>query len=289
MSRSTEDMSEKQPSSGNSLTDSIYQINSQPVGSSFDQQQINADTEKSTQLSTEENKLSSVLSTVESTQPVITSEEQQQYPLSSTSSTTTTTTDINERTTSTDHQSSIELPLTKENDEPLSSDSLVNTVRQIHAIPLSTRLSSTDNTTETTHIVKQEIEKPSVNSHVDIVQTNESIPNEPVTAKEEPVVQTTDIKDALPESNKISFVTETKQERTEEDETERLSSQALEEAVREILSTPSTSQLPSEHVSTETIVSVEKQDKKPSTDTFDQTVVEETSRTQKENVPEDIT
>jgi hypothetical protein len=274
-------MIEKQSPSGDSLTDIVHQINSQPVRSTFDKQQIVVDP---TQLPTEENKLSSVVSTVESTQPVNTSDKQPE----TSSSTSTTTTEIIENTTLTDNQPSTELPSTKETDEQLSLDSLVDTVRQIRTIPQSTRLSSTDNTTETTHIVEQEIEKPSVESHVEIVQTNESIPNEPVTTKEEQVVQTTDIKDVLPESKEISFVTETKQETTQEDTAERLSSEALTEAVREILATPSTSQLPSDHITAESTVSEEKQDEQPSTDTFDKNAVEENLRTQQENVHEDV-
>lgn len=286
----TEDITEKQTSDVNFLTDIVDQIHSQTVPSSFEEQQILTDIQKFSQPSRQEDKLSSVDSTVESTQPIIASEEQEQ-PISRTSTTITKTT---ERTISADRQPAVELQSTEETDEQVSSDSLFNIIRQTGTIPEITRLPSTESKTETSHIAEQEIEKPSVDTSVEIVQSNESIPHEPVTVKQEPVVQITHTKDVLPESSEISFVTETKQETTseeatKEDHAEHLSSEALTDAVREILATPLTSQLPSHHVTTETTEFVEQQGEKASTVSIAEIDAKENLRTQQKYVDEDVT
>jgi len=252
-------MTKKQPSD----------VNSQPAQSSFQEQQIITDIQQSNQPSRQENKLPSIDSNLESIQSVITDEEQQQQTISSPSSNTS---EIIDRTTSINRQPSVEIQSTKETNEEVSSDSLVDIVRQIRTIPPIIRLPSTKNNIDTTHIVEQEIENSSVDPRVKIVQPNESIPNEPVTAHEERVLQTTDIKNVPSETSNISFVTETKQQTTpedtrKEDEAERLSS---------------------DHVRTEDTVSIQKQDQTPSTDSFDDNITKQYSRAHQENVHKDI-
>jgi len=127
---------------------------------------------------------------------------------------------------------------------------------------------------------------------VEIVQKDQNIPIEPVTTKEEQIVQVTDIKDLLPKSSEMSIVAEPKQEttseeKTTEDEAEHLTTEALTKAVREITATPVTSQLPSHHVTTETTEFVEKQVATPSTDFIDESVVENL-RTQQKNVDKGV-
>jgi hypothetical protein len=252
-------MTKKQPSD----------VNSQPAQSSFQEQQIITDIQQSNQPSREDDKLPSIDSNLESIQSVITDDEQQQQIISSPLSNTSETID---RTTSINRQPSVEIQSTKETNEELPSDSLVDIVRQIRTIPPIIRLPSTENNIDTTHIVEQEIEKSFVEPRVKIVQENESIPNEPVTAHEERVLQTTDIKNVPSETSNISFVAETKQQTTpedtrKEDEAERLSS---------------------DHVRTEDTVSIQKQDETSSTDSFDDNITKQYSRAHQENVHEDI-
>jgi hypothetical protein len=209
-----------------------------------EEQQIILNAQKSSQPLRSEDRLLSTESAVEDIPSVSISEEQKEPILRS----STTTTETIERTTSLERPSST--------DEQTSSDSLADIIRQIGSIPQITRHPSTDDKTETSQIIEHEIETPSIDSSAEIVQTNESIPNEPVTTKqtEEEVVQTVDTKDLLPASNEISLVTETEQEPVKEDEPERLSS----ETVHEILATPIIAPPSSDYVTTETVELVEK-------------------------------
>lgn len=257
----SDDMTEKQPASINFLTEIVSQVNSQRLTSSSEEQQIITDTKKSSQPSKPEDKLSSVDLSVESTQPISKSEEQ---PISRTSTTI-------ERTISTDRQPSLELQSTPETDEQEPSDSLVNIVRQIHASPQIARLPSTDEKTETSQSVEQTLEEPPVDISVEKEQTSESIPIKPE--------QVADTKDVLPKSDEITIITETTQETTskettKEDEAERLTTAALTNAMREILATSRTSQVPADNVITKTT-------EKSSTDFIDESAATE-------NVDQDV-
>ncbi|CAF3594032.1 unnamed protein product, partial [Adineta steineri] len=215
-SEDTHDIIEKLPSNIDSLTRIYNQIKSQPVQSSFKEQKIITDTHTYSQpsIEQEQDKLTSVDFNNENTQPI----------------TTSTLHETIERRKSINRQPSSELHSTAISGEQVPSDSLVDIVRQINTIPQITRLPFTDNKTETTQIIEQEFEKPSTDSRLEIVQTIESIPNEPVTKHEEQqVVQTTDIKDVLPE-------------------------------ITQEVETPLASQLPSDYITTESIISTDKQD-----------------------------
>ncbi|CAF3882125.1 unnamed protein product, partial [Rotaria sp. Silwood2] len=274
LSQDTEDVTKKQPLNINYLTDIIYEIHSQPLRSYSDKQQIYTDTQRSIESIRQEDRLSSIDSTIESTPSVITSDKQKQQPISSTLSITS---EAIEKPTSKDDQSSIEFQSRKEIDEQVSLDSLVNIVRQIHTTPQIIHFPSTDIKTKTTHIIEQEPEKPLVDSHVEIVTTNESIPSELVTIKTQPIHAAQEL---IPKPSDISLVTEHKQETTsetltKEDELERLPSESLINADWETLVAPHTSPIPSDYITTETTVSTEKHDKKPIIDSFDQSVTKQ--------------
>src|SRR5205823_1327983 len=128
---------------------------------------------------------------------------------------------------------------------------------------LTVHLPSIEHTTEETTTIhaEEQIEKPSHEAptpHIEQVTTLEEEREEPTATKEDKIL----------ESSKTSAV-ETVQETTSEDrrpsseditkenEAERLSSEALTEAVREILATPLTVHLPSVDIKTETIESTE--------------------------------
>jgi hypothetical protein len=280
-SQDAENEREQYPSTINSLTEIVHQINFQPRRSSVKEQEIPTHPPITTLASRQEDRLSSVDSAVESTQSVITTDQQtsqdegKQQAISSIPSTVTETV---ERTISTDRQPSVELPSIKDADKQVSSDSLVEIAHQIRTVPQATRLTSTDNETDTTHIVEQQIEKPSIDASVETIQTDENIPNESVS--------TADIKeDVIPASTSVSFVTDTKQETTSEDATkanemERLSTEALTETVHEILATSPTVPLPSDNLRSETIESAE--------ENKDKSVSKDISTIQKENVHGDV-
>ncbi len=181
-----------------------------------------------------------------------------------------------QETTSEDRQPSIEDTIREVEAERLSSEVLTEAVREILATPLTVHLPSVEHTTETTTEIEHLDEKPSVDSLTQITEQIRSMISSPVTNKEEQVIQTTDTKDeVIPESTTTLSTKETVQEETSEDrpslvdhatkelEAERLSSEALTEAVRQILTTPLTVHLPSVDDKVETIDSHER----PSTDT----------------------
>lgn len=115
----------------------------------------------------DDNKLSSAESRVESTPSALTRQQQQQQQPSSDA----------DRGTSISQQPSSELEPTKAADEHAQSDSLVDIVRQIGTIPHLARLPLADNR-------PQDADTPSADYHVDIIETNESIPHQPVTFRE---------------------------------------------------------------------------------------------------------
>lgn len=208
------------------------------------QEQLLPDSEKSSQLMKQEDNLSSMPSADENLPSVNTFEvqeqQQQQQPISRLS-----TTESTEKTTLIGRQSSTELQSTQ--------DSLATTDRQIDTLPPQiTPLPSTDNQTETSQTVEHALEKPSTDAVMEDVQSIEIIPHQLVTTERE---------DLSPKSSEISSITQ-----TYEDESERLSTDALSEAVRQILATTITSQPRSELITKET---VEQFDQKPSTDSTD--------------------
>ncbi|CAF3497813.1 unnamed protein product [Rotaria sordida] len=211
-SQDVDDVANKQPLNINCLADIIYQINSQPFQSSLDKQQpIYIDAKKSIEPIRQEDRLS----LIESTQPVITSDEQQQQQQQQLiSSTSSITSEAIEKPTSKEDQSPIEFQSRKETDEQLSSDSLVNIVRQIHSMPQLIRLPSTDIKTKPTSIIEQEIKKPLVDSHVEIVTTNESIPSKSVDSSIQSVV------DTFPSTSTTTLDETTLQKTTEEERTQ---------------------------------------------------------------------
>ncbi|CAF4169171.1 unnamed protein product, partial [Adineta steineri] len=134
------------------------------------------------------------------------------------------------------------------NEEPLSIDSLSETVRHILAAPLNVHLPSITSVTEKPAI-EEVLEKPSAKSHITTVEQIITT----TTTTEEEQAQPKDIEqnDMKPLS-KTSSIVETTEERrastedkTKEMNAEYLSSEALTEAVREILATPLTVHLPS--------------------------------------------
>ncbi|CAF4115431.1 unnamed protein product, partial [Adineta steineri] len=152
----------------------------------------------------------------------------------------------------------------------LSSEALTEAVREILATPLTVHLPFVDNTITTTSKTQQQNEIPSVDSSTQI-QEQISITM--------PESETTDMKDVQPESHKVTFDTETEQEKITEDlaketEAERLSSEALTETVREILAAPLTVHLPSVDVKSETAESIEK----PSQEQLPTSMMESTSK-----------
>ncbi|UJR26385.1 hypothetical protein I4U23_007717 [Adineta vaga] len=242
-SEEIQEVTEEQSDNVKSLTDIVRQINTQP----------------SNQV---EDKLSSLDSNVERTQSVNTSEEQKQ----SISNTSSTTDETIERRTSIDRQPTTEFKSTKASDEHIPSDSLVDVVRQIRAIPQITRLPFTDNRPETADLIEQKLEKPSVDYHVDIIETNESIPYEPVTIPEEHVLSTTDKRRSITETMSTPISENTEQET----QAERLSTEA-----------PLTTQSPSIDTTIESIVSIEKQnEKQPLIKSFDENINNNTDRQQ---------
>ncbi|CAF1166515.1 unnamed protein product, partial [Adineta ricciae] len=230
----THEVTDEQSSNVDSLTDIVRQANTQPSNE-------------------EEDKLPSVDAGADRTQPVSTSEQKQQELGSSISYTANET---GERRTSIDRQGrSLELQSSKVSDEQLSSDSLVDIVRQIRTIPQITRLPFTDTKLATTDLTEYEIEKPSVDYHIDIIETNESIPHEPVTITEERLLST---------ANERAPVTETRSESTPQDtvqeaQTERLSSEPEPTAGEEHSTTPLATQINLRDSITETPVFTEKQ------------------------------
>ncbi|CAF4522387.1 unnamed protein product [Rotaria sp. Silwood1] len=283
-SQDTDDVTQTRLLNVNYLADIIYQIHSQPLRSSLDKQQIYTDTQKSIESTRQEDRLSSIDSIIESTPSVITSDKQQkqQQLISSMSSITP---EAMEKPTSKDDQSSTEFQSRKEIGEPVSVDSLVNIVRQMHTLARILRLISADIKTETTHINKQEIAKPLADSHVEIVIPNESIPRERMTIK---VEQTHDTQELIPKPSEISLVTEHKQETTsektiKEDEPEHLPSESLVDADWETLVAPVTS-TPSHLITTEAIVTTEKHDEKPRIDLSDRSILREHVETLQKNL-----
>ncbi|CAF4554913.1 unnamed protein product [Rotaria sp. Silwood1] len=284
-SQDTDDVTQTRLLNVNYLADIIYQIHSQPLRSSLDKQQIYTDTQQSIESTRQEDRLSSIDSIIESTPSVITSDKQQkqQQLISSMSSITS---EAMEKPTSKDDQSSTEFQSRKEIGEPVSVDSLVNIVRQMHTLARILRLISADIKTETTHINKQEIAKPLADSHVEIVIPNESIPRERMTIKAE---QTHDTQELIPKPSEISLVTEHKQETTsektiKEDEPEHLPSESLVDADWETLVAPVTSPTPSHLITTEAIVTTEKHDEKPRIDLSDRSILREHVETLQKNL-----
>jgi hypothetical protein len=171
-----------------------------------------------------------------------------------------------QETTSEGHRPSTEDATKNVEAERLSSEALTEAVREILATPPTAQLPSVDHTDETTSTsTEQQVDKPS-EEH----KTIASIPITTTTTEEQVIVRPAYVKqDELPESRGISSVTETVQDITSEErrpstedttkevEAERLSSEALTEAVREILATPSTVHLPAVDVHSETTQSID--------------------------------
>ncbi|CAF2081466.1 unnamed protein product, partial [Rotaria magnacalcarata] len=183
----TEDVTQKQPLTVNDVAQVTNETNY--FQSPLEKEKIITDTQEFIEPITQHDTLHSIESTIESNQYVIKLDEvpqqlqqQQQQPVSSTLSGTDETI---KKPTSNDDQSSVEFQSKQEADEQKPFDSSVDIVRQMGPAPQIIRLPSTDNKTETTHILQHEIEKPLVDSHVDIVSTSESIPSELVTTKED--------------------------------------------------------------------------------------------------------
>ena len=176
--------------------------------------------------------------------------------------TTTTETSTNietvQGTTSEDRRPSAEDTIKEVEAEHLSSEALIEAVREILATPLTVHLPSVDHTVETTIKTEERVEKSP-----EILPTTDS---EQVTTSETLPVTTTEeqISPRDSQQNEILFTTETKEttktedllpsaeDTTKEVEAERLSSEALTEAVREILATPLAVHLPSVDHTTET-------------------------------------
>ncbi len=187
-----------------------------------------------------------------------------------------------QETTSEDRQPSIEDTTREVEAERLSSEVLTEAVREILGTPLTVHLPSIEQTTETTTEIEHLDEKPSVDSLTQITEQIRSMISSPMTRKEEQIVQTTDTKEEIPESKTTLSTKETVQESTSEDrpslvddarkevEAEHLSTEALTEAVREILSTPLTVHVASADLKMESIESNEQ----PSRDIITETTLQ---------------
>jgi hypothetical protein len=174
------------------------------------------------------------------------------------STTTLSTTEIVQEATAEGRPLSMDEATKEIEAERVSCEALTEAVREILAAPLPVHLPSAEHTTETITEVEHPEEKPSVDSLAQITEQIKSMISSPVTRKEEEVVQTTNAEqEVIPESTITLFTTETVQETTPEDrsslvddatkeiEAEHVSSEALTEAVREILATPLIVHLPS--------------------------------------------
>ncbi|CAF1215180.1 unnamed protein product, partial [Adineta ricciae] len=251
-SEETHEVTDEQSSNVDSLTDIVRQANTQPSNE-------------------EKDKLPSVDAGADRTQPVSTSEETQQELGSSISSIANET---GERRTSIDRQErSLKLQSSKVSDEQLPSDSLIDIVRQIRTIPQITRLPFTDTKLATTDLTEYEIEKPSVDYHIDIIETNESIPHEPVTITEERLLSTADKQASVTETLSES----TSQDTVQETQTERLSFESEPTKGEEHSTPPLATQINLSDSITETPVFTEKQ---PLNESFDKSVDENIDKQQ---------
>lgn len=218
---------ERQQSSSDEISSTDLQSNAK-ISEDIDdlQKQRIPDTEESSQLMKQNDNLSSFTSADENLPSVNTSEEQQQQ-ITSRSSTTESTETI---------KSTVPQPSIRDSDEQRSVDSLATIVRQIGANSQITRLPSTDINAETSQTVEHAFEKPSTSVSRESVQTTEIIPSQPTTTE-----------DVSREKSK------------EEEEAERLSTEALTETRQPILASTLTSQL-------DTRETVEQLDERPQTD-----------------------
>lgn len=256
LTQDIEDVAEKQSSTPSSLADIINQTNN--FQSPIEQEKIITHTQEFIEPIIKEEKLDSVDSTIETNRYFITPDDAQQKPASSTLSTTDKT--LEKTISSDDQSSSIELEPKQETSQQESIDSLVDIVRQIPPVLQDIRLPSTDTKIETTHAFQQVVEKPSADSHVEIVPTRESIPSELLVTNEAFIEKMHDNQEIFPKLNEIASVTEHELEAKKEDEAQSLSTDALTEAMRDILETSLTFSQQLDHSFTETTDSTTEQE-----------------------------
>ena len=176
-----------------------------------------------------------------SSEEITTRVEEQPTPIKEenrlTSDTPSDVTETVQTTTSDNRRSSVEA-------ERLSSDALTEAVREILSTPLTVHLPSVDSTNE------EQVEKLSAvpsTSHPKEVESTVALQETAAEEKEEPSSVHETVQEA-PSKDLQSYIDEV----IKENEAERLSSDALTEAVREILATPLNVHLPSVHVESET-------------------------------------
>ena len=151
--------------------------------------------------------------------------------------------------TETQEQTTTEDITTDNAAQQLSTDALTEAVREILATPLSTSLPPTDSTTQqTTTDIQEQVETPSSETvHPQVQQEATTITSSVITTEEDEEKPTDGKKDEILASTKPLSVTRTQEPITTEDvikesAAQQLSTDALTEAVREIIATSSTRQ-----------------------------------------------
>ncbi|CAF4330076.1 unnamed protein product, partial [Rotaria sordida] len=141
--------------------------------------------------------------------------------------------------------------------ERIPSETLTGIVREILATPVTVHLPTVDHTIQQTTQSEQVLEKPSIETLSQITKPVEEVPSSEMITIEEERMKPTDIKqEELQQPSITTTVIENVEETTteshppsvgnkvKEDEAERISVDALTEAIREILATPATVHLP---------------------------------------------
>ncbi|CAF4218326.1 unnamed protein product, partial [Adineta steineri] len=272
----TRDETEVESSTSDALTETVREILATPlsvhlpsVGSKIEKTIIQTEEESETLPSQTSTSIFEQITTTTAEEQQIPQRDSQHDAIESSAKRPSITETVQETVTEA-HQPSTDDKTKEIEADHLSSEALTEAVREILATPLTVHLPFVDNTITTTSKTQQQNEIPSVDSST---QIQEQIS---ITA---PELETTDMKDVQPESHKVTFDTETEQEKITEDlaketEAERLSSEALTETVREILAAPLTVHLPSVDVKSETAESIEK----PSQEQLPTSMMESTSK-----------
>ncbi|CAF5083635.1 unnamed protein product, partial [Rotaria sp. Silwood1] len=227
----------------------------------------------------------------ERTKAVDTKQEELQQP-----STTSSVTGTVHETTTESHVPSTEEKEKEHAAERLSSEALTEAVREILATPVTVHLPEVDRTVEQVTKTEEQVEKPSPTSVIELIKpVKKVLPSEVITLEEETTKPVETKQEALQQPSTTSSASESADEtstashllstedKVEEHAAERLSSEALIEALREVLATPVTVHLPEVDHIVEQVIKTEEQEEKPSL-----TSVTELIKPVKEVLPSDV-